>query len=70
MHTVGPGYGENTENVENETQILFKLECGEKHSKTWKMRYAHYRTWSMARKVKIMENEKSTLWEVKYAKKH
>ena len=48
-------------NVENETQTLFDLEYGEKHSKTWKMRNAHCRTWSMARKLKIMENEKHTM---------
>ena len=46
--------------LENETQTLFDLEYGEKHSKTWKMRNAHCRTWNMARKLKIMENEKHT----------
>jgi hypothetical protein len=48
-------------NVENVTQNLFDLEYGKKHSKKWKMRNAHCRTWSMARKLKIMENEKHTL---------
>ena len=33
------------------------------------MRNAHGRTWSMARKVNIMENEKHTLQDVKYGKK-
>ena len=48
-------------NVENETQTLFDIEYKDKHSKTWKMRNAHLRTWSMARKLKIKENEKHTL---------
>ena len=39
----------NLKNVENETQTLFNLEYGEKHSKMWKMRNAHCRTWKMAR---------------------
>ena len=38
-------------NVENETQTLFDLEYGEKHSKTLKMRNAHNRTYSMGRKT-------------------
>ena len=29
------------------------------------MRNAHFRTWNMARKLKIMENEKHTLEELK-----
>ena len=29
--------------VENETQTMFDLEYGEKHSKIWKMRNAHCR---------------------------
>ena len=48
-------------NMENETQTLFDLEYGEKHSKTWKMRNAHCRTWNIARKLKIKENEKYKL---------
>ena len=35
--------------VENETQTLFDLEYGEKHSKMWKIRNAHFRTQSLAR---------------------
>jgi hypothetical protein len=27
-------------------------------------------TWSIARKLKAMENEKHTLWELEYGKKH
>ena len=34
------------------------------------MRNAHGRTWSMARKMNIMENEKHTLQDVKYGEKH
>ena len=30
----------------------------------------HCKTWDMSRKLKIMENEKHTLWDVKYGKKH
>ena len=33
------------------------------------MRNAHCRTWNMARKLKITENEKYTLQDVKYARK-
>jgi hypothetical protein len=43
---------------ENETHTPFDLEYGEKHLKTWKMRNAHCSTWSKARKLKIVENEK------------
>ena len=31
-----------------------------KNSNLWKMRNAHCRTWNMARKLKIMKNEKYT----------
>ena len=33
------------------------------------MRNTHGRTWNMARVLKIMENEKHTLYDVKYGKK-
>ena len=42
------------------------MDYGEKHSKTWKMRNAHCRTWSMARKFKIKKNEKYTLQDLEY----
>jgi hypothetical protein len=48
-------------NMENEKPTLYDVNHGEKHSKTWKMRNAHSRTWSMARKLKIMDNEKQTM---------
>ena len=34
------------------------------------MRNAHGRTWSMARKLKNIENEKYTLQDIKYDEKH
>ena len=41
---------------------LYYLEYGKKHSKTWKMRNPHRRTWNMARKLKNVENlEMSTV---------
>ena len=49
MHTVIWNMARKLKNVENETQTLFNLEYGEKHSKMWKMRNAHCRTWKMAR---------------------
>ena len=42
-------------NVENETQKLFDLDYGEKHSKTRKMRNEHCRNWKMARKIEKLE---------------
>ena len=60
-------------NVENETQTLFDLEYGEKDSKTQKIRNANCRTCNMARKLKIMENDKNTpfgpeIWPVNTGK--
>jgi hypothetical protein len=46
------------------------MEYGEKHSKTWKRRNAHLKTWSISRKLKIMENEKNKLKDVKYGEKY
>jgi hypothetical protein len=48
-------------NMKNETQTMFDLEYSKKHSKTLKRRNEHCRTWSMAGKLKIMDNEKHTL---------
>ena len=45
----------------NETQKLYDLEYGEKHSKTWKVGNVHCRTLGMVRKLKMMENEIYTL---------
>ena len=51
-------------NTENETQTLFDLEYGRKHSKTFKIGNAKSRTLYMVRKLKIMENEKYTLQDL------
>jgi hypothetical protein len=39
----------NLKNYENETHTQFHLECELNHSKSWKMRSAHCRTWNMVR---------------------
>ena len=70
MHTVGPGILQENLKKENETQTQFDLDYGEKHSKTQKMSNAHCRTCSMARKLKIMENDKQTLQDLKYVQKN
>ena len=69
-HCLTWNMGRKLKNVENETQTLFGLEYGEKHSKTWKKGKAHCRTWTIARKLKIMENEKHKLLDMKYGEKH
>ena len=55
--------------MKNETQTMFDLKDGEKHSNTWKMRNVHCRTWKKVRKLKIMQNEKHTLQDWKYGEK-
>ena len=52
-------YGKKLKNLENETQTLFKLNWQET-LKMGKMRNAHCKTWSMMRKMKIVEIEKHT----------
>ena len=47
-------------NVENETQTLFKINWRDT-LKNKKMRNAHCKTWSMAKKMNIVENDKYTL---------
>jgi hypothetical protein len=47
--------------VKNEKYIFQDVYYGEIHSKTWKMGKGHSRTWSIARKLKIIENEKHKL---------
>ena len=59
----------NTENVENETQTLYYLEYGKKHSKTLKMRNGHCRIRNMTRKLKKVENETQTLYDLEYGEK-
>ena len=41
-----------------------------KTEKGGKFRNVHFRTWNMARKLKIMENEKYTIWDVKYGEEN
>ena len=48
---------------------LYYLEYGKKHSKTWKMRNPHRRTWNMSRKLKNVENETQTLFDLEYGDK-
>jgi hypothetical protein len=52
--------GRKLKKVKNETQTLYGLEYGKKHSKSWKMKNAHCSTWSMVRKLKNVENETRT----------
>ena len=61
MHTVGPGiWQENSEIMENEKHPLDDLK-NEEITEKRKNENAHCRTWNMARKLKITENEKYTL---------
>ena len=48
----------NLKKVDNETQTLYNLEYGEKHSKTWKMRNAHFRNWNMTKKTETRKKKK------------
>ena len=41
------------------------MKYGEENEKCGKFGNVHYRTWNMARKLKIMENEKHPLEDVK-----
>ena len=50
-------YGEKTENHGKWETSTWWLEKWRHHWKTWKMRNANCRTWNMARKLKITENE-------------
>jgi hypothetical protein len=57
-------------NVKKETQTLFDLEYGDKHSKKRQKRKTHCRTWNMARKLRLEENEKLTWLDLEYGEKH
>ena len=71
IHTVGSGiWWENWKTWKNGSQTLYYLEYGKKQWKTWKMRNAHSRIWSIARKQKNVENETQTLHDLEYVKKH
>ena len=66
MHTVGAGIWQETlKNEENKKYTLQDMEYGEKTEKCGKFRNVHCRTWNMARKLKIMENEKHPLDDLK-----
>ena len=65
MHTVGPGIWRDHRKTWKNKHRLQDLEYNQKHSKPWKMRKAHCRIWNMARKLKIMENEKHPLDDMK-----
>jgi len=54
------GYGEKTENHGKWETSTWRLEKWRNHWKTWKKRNAHCRTWNMARKLEITENENNT----------
>ena len=58
-------YGEKTKNTENEKYTLQDVKYCEENGKSWKFRNVHGRTWNMARKLKIMENEKHPLDHLK-----
>ena len=61
MSTLGRGiWQENWKSWKWETST-WRLEKWRNPWKTWKMWNAHRRTWNMARKLKITENEKYTL---------
>ena len=51
--------------MKNEKCKMKDLEYGEKTEKVGKFRNVHCRTWNMARKLKIMENEKHPLDDLK-----
>ena len=52
-------------NVKNEKLSLQDLEYGKKTEKGGKFRNVNCRTWNIARKLKIMENEKHPLADLK-----
>ena len=55
--------------MENGTQTLFDLECGENHSLMWKMRNTQCRTKSIMKKMKNVEIETHTLQIIEYGEK-
>ena len=65
MHTVGPGiWQDNWKCGKWETHTVGR-EIWRRKQKKLKMRNVHSRTWNMARKMKIMENEKHPLNDLK-----
>ena len=55
-------------NVKNETQTLFKINWRNTF-KNKKMRKVHCKSWSMAKKMNIVENEKHTLQDFECGEK-
>ncbi len=68
MHTEGPGICQKTENHGKWEIHTFRTEIWRENWKRWKFRNVHCRTWNMARKLKIMENEKHPLDDLKMTK--
>ena len=58
-------YGEKTENHRNEKYTLQDVKYARKTEKGGKFRNVHCRTCNMARKLKIMENEKHPVDDLK-----
>ena len=70
MHTVGPRIRrEQRKKLKNETNTIWPGIWRET-IKLQKKRNVHSMIWSMARKLKIMENEKHTLLDVENCEKH
>ena len=65
MHTEGPGIWKKMKITENEKYTLQDGNMARKIEKVGKFRNVHGRTWSMARKLKNMENEKHPLDDLK-----
>ena len=57
MSTVERRIWQEKWNHEKWETSTWRLEKWRNHWKTWKVRNAHFMTWNMARKLKIMENE-------------
>ena len=49
----------------NEKHTQEDMIYSEEKRKSWKMRNVHCRTWNMAEKLKIMENVKNPLYNLK-----
>ena len=60
LSTVGRGICQENWKYGKWETSTWQLEKWRNHRKTWKMRNAHCRSWIIARKLKITENEKYT----------
>jgi hypothetical protein len=70
MHTVGPEFGEKTENHGKWEIHSLRRGIWRGKMKGGKFINVHCRTWNMARKLKITENEKYTVYDMKYGKEN